>query len=291
MATSSASRTPSRKRRRRQLPNSLLALVSLLYYLAGRGSWHHWQRSNCVPSLALASLSTRETETGVIFPSGLGGQDLVAVGVRSKLGGAVKVYAVGLYLDRRSKLWGRPTTADELLAAAPGKASLRIVITSGLATNEKIAGALQEAVQPRLKGLSAARAQAVTKELGDFLVQGPALGKGAVLVFALDKSGLRVEIGAAYKVEMKCPELALALLATYVDARAVAPAFRDAVFQGIIRADGDSGAHDIDVGQTPVQLIKSFAQHAGITPKHIALSIGVAVAVAAAVIAVKSIEV
>jgi len=176
--------------------------------------------------------SVVEPDTGVAFPDALGKQSLVATGVRRKFG-AVKVYAVGFYLDRASKLYGKGPSADQLLKAAPGFASVRIVITSRLVNAAKLSSALTESVWPRLKGLKAAEAEQVMKDFEAAFLEGPALKPGTAIVLKLGKPGIEVEVGKRYKASVKSPALVKAFLATYVDANGVIPEFRDAIFEAL----------------------------------------------------------
>jgi len=233
-------RPPQRQSPRLLLPLSLLCAAA--GWLAVRPA------GELVGGLAAVGATTvTDHASGAAFPEELDkGQRLVATGVRKKFG-AVKVYAVGLYLDKGSSLWHdtSPTMrvrwcwwgdadaqAAALLKEAPGKATLRLVITSGLATQEKIAAALRDSVEPRLLALKVAKADAdeVLQAFQAAFLKGPALKPKSVIVFRLAKTGVEVSIGETYRVEVKSPKLAHALLATYVDRTAVAPKFRDEIF-------------------------------------------------------------
>eukprot|EP00933_Yihiella_yeosuensis_P044208 TRINITY_DN39308_c0_g1_i1.p1 TRINITY_DN39308_c0_g1~~TRINITY_DN39308_c0_g1_i1.p1 ORF type:complete len:261 (-),score=44.16 TRINITY_DN39308_c0_g1_i1:94-798(-) len=180
---------------------------------------------------AFLVVSTTESETGVVFPDELEKQTLVATGVRKKYG-AVKVYAIALYVDKGSKIWKSKSkpSADDLIKEVVSKSSLQLTITSGLVTQEKLANALQESIQPRLKDLDEGEKVKVIDEFRNVFVGGPKLQKGQFILFKLVKEGLLVQIGENYKAQVKSPALSRALLATYVDDQAVSPKFREAIF-------------------------------------------------------------
>lgn len=66
-----------------------------------------------------------------------------------------------------------------------------------------------------------------TKALAD----GPPLKRGAELVFELQQAGVRLVMGK-HVVELKGKALSEALLATYLDGKAVAPDFKEQVLKG-----------------------------------------------------------
>eukprot|EP00416_Gambierdiscus_australes_P038396 CAMPEP_0171106972 /NCGR_PEP_ID=MMETSP0766_2-20121228/65890_1 /TAXON_ID=439317 /ORGANISM="Gambierdiscus australes, Strain CAWD 149" /LENGTH=193 /DNA_ID=CAMNT_0011568191 /DNA_START=104 /DNA_END=685 /DNA_ORIENTATION=+ len=173
-----------------------------------------------------------DAETGVIFPSELGGQSLMATGVRRKLG-TVKVYAVGLYLERRSKLWGSSPSIEQFLAGATREATLRMVITSSLVTQDRLIGALRESIRPRLAAIKGAPVDEVMDEFAGVLLDGPPLKRGTVILFTFKKSGVQVQMGTAYKAEVKSVALARALLSAYTGKNAVVPMFREAIFEAL----------------------------------------------------------
>eukprot|EP00440_Ansanella_granifera_P062149 gb/GFBE01067381.1/.p1 GENE.gb/GFBE01067381.1/~~gb/GFBE01067381.1/.p1 ORF type:complete len:238 (+),score=66.84 gb/GFBE01067381.1/:1-714(+) len=186
-------------------------------------------------SPAFLGVATKETERSEEFAPELGKQVFLASGVRKKFG-AVKVYAVALYLDKGCKLWGaKGLNAKKLLKEAPGKATLQIVITSSLVTQAKLTDALREALWPRLEdeGLDEEEVAKALDEFGAILAAGPPLKKGMRLTFRLEKELLKVSIGKDYASQLKNAVLVRSLLATYVDAKAVSPAFRDAIFSGL----------------------------------------------------------
>eukprot|EP00931_Biecheleriopsis_adriatica_P094481 TRINITY_DN68123_c0_g1_i1.p1 TRINITY_DN68123_c0_g1~~TRINITY_DN68123_c0_g1_i1.p1 ORF type:complete len:250 (-),score=62.65 TRINITY_DN68123_c0_g1_i1:152-841(-) len=196
--------------------------------LAGHASWARHLKA------AALVLGVKEAHTGVEFPVSSGKQLLVATGVRKKFG-AVKVYAVALYLEKGSKLWNSPASAEKLLKEAPGKVSLHIVITSSLVTKAKLSDALQESLGPRLEasGLEGDAALEVLRKFDDVLAGGPDLKRGMRLQFKLEKNRVKVSIGKKYASEVESSALVQALLGTYVDEKAVSPAFREAIFKGI----------------------------------------------------------
>lgn len=195
---------------------SLLALTTVAC-LSWAQLWHR-----------IVSTGDVEPQTGVNFPSSLGKLPLVGLGVRRKFG-AIKVYAVGFYLAADSKLWGQEPTSEKILTEALGKSALRMVITSSLVTPAKLAAALEESLEPRLEGLSAADQKMVLSEFSTAITSGPPLAVGQVLLFSLDADGVQVEAGS-HVVKVKGPALSKALLAIYVDDAAVSPGLKDAIF-------------------------------------------------------------
>ncbi|CAJ1362775.1 unnamed protein product [Effrenium voratum] len=200
----------------------------LLVLLLGLSVWSFWE--------SLCAVEVKEPLTGAAFPQEMGKQQLVASGVRRKYG--LKVYAVAFYLDGSSRLWGPSghVTARRVVKEAPGRASLRIVITSSLVTKQKLSQGLRESLRPRLLNLvQLAEAEEVLQEFEEALAKGPPLKRGTELVFTLKQSGLRLQMGKRYAAEIAGKAIVEALLATYVDAKAVAPEFKEHIFQGLAR--------------------------------------------------------
>ncbi|CAK0817378.1 unnamed protein product [Prorocentrum cordatum] len=106
--------------RRRRAP--LVRLLLLGSTLAASLLWAAPPKGYEDAALALV----KEPDTGVVFGDELNEQALVATGTRKKFG-SLSVYAVGLYLDKKCKMWGSAASAPELLKQAPGKATLRLV--------------------------------------------------------------------------------------------------------------------------------------------------------------------
>mmetsp|Transcript_73257 Transcript_73257/g.136908 ORF Transcript_73257/g.136908 Transcript_73257/m.136908 type:complete len:234 (+) Transcript_73257:88-789(+) len=155
---------------------------------------------------------------------------LVATGVRKKFG-AIKVYAVGLYLDAADSLWGRPRKAKEMLAKGSGHISLRLVITSSLVTQRKLSDALKDAMLPQMS-----EDPATGKALEAFeqiFAKGPKLKPGTVILLDLGEKGVKVGIDGRSCGEVRNAELGRALLAVYLGENAVAPQFRDNVLAGL----------------------------------------------------------
>lgn len=219
---------PSRRAAPRRAPKTLwarwgrwaLALGLSAYFLSG----------------AFDCLDVKEPLTGASFPSQIGKQQLVATGVRRKFG-QLKVYAVALYLEKSSRLWSDPApTLKRFLNDAPGHCSLRIVVTSSLVTKHKLSEGLRESLKPRLlERLKSAEAEEVLESFATALTDGPALKRGTQLLFTLQQGNIHLQMGK-YAADVKSKALVQALLAIYVDGKAVAPEFKDAIFKGLTRS-------------------------------------------------------
>eukprot|EP00434_Breviolum_minutum_P012599 symbB.v1.2.011103.t1/scaffold729.1/size168447/6 len=202
--------------------------------------WGRWAVAICLSAYLLSGafdcLDVKEPLTGASFPSHIGKQHLVATGVRRKFG-QLKVYAVALYLDKSSKLWSDPPpTLKRFLKDAPGRCSLRMVITSSLVTKHKLAEGLRESLKPRLlERLKSHEAEEVLEAFATALADGPALKRGTQLLFTLQQGNIHLQMGK-YVAEVKGKALVEALLATYVDSKAVAPEFKEAIFKGLTRS-------------------------------------------------------
>mmetsp|Transcript_63026 Transcript_63026/g.148009 ORF Transcript_63026/g.148009 Transcript_63026/m.148009 type:complete len:256 (+) Transcript_63026:31-798(+) len=186
-------------------------------------------------SLAMLTDSTiPEPSTGVSFPAHIHTQELMANGVRTKWG-KIKVYAMGLYLEERSKLWGLSSVnVRDLAKEAPGRVTLRIVITSSFVSTRKLSEAMREALRPRLlKELPPAKADEVLADFLHALEAGPPLKRGIRLQFAFGKNTVKIRMGPTYIAHVSSKFLTNALLSVYLDGNAVEPSFRDAVFKGL----------------------------------------------------------
>jgi len=186
----------------------------------------------------LSDDSIREASTGVSFPAHMKkSQKWVASGVRRKFG-KIKVYAMAFYLEESSKLWGSSSVAmRDVLQEAPGRASLRIVITSSLVSTHKLSESLKESLRPRLlKKLSSKQADEVLDAFLKALMTGPVLKRGTALRFEFEKASVKIRMGEKYAAEVKSKALTSAFLEIYLDKHAVAPDFREAVFKGLAQS-------------------------------------------------------
>ena len=98
-------------------------------------------------------MPTKESQTGITFPSLCNGMNLVGLGVRIKYV-FVKVYAVGTYMDPIAMMavkTGGPDGIQKALLDPTYPRTIRIVMNRGLSI-DKYTAAIVESIEPRLKG-------------------------------------------------------------------------------------------------------------------------------------------
>jgi len=194
---------------------------------------------------ASAVLARVEPATKISFSDSLAGQPLVGVGVRKK--GPIKVYGVGLYVDKLgTKLslskYGKYSKASELpasfyesLLGGFGK-TLVLKMAFGV-TKEKIASALAESIKPRMKGGSSDDIEAFERLLMDGCAAHAKGGRacaGTELKFGVRGSSLGVSVNGKTAGSISSKPLCNALLNCYFDGKSVSPGLRSTCAEGIL---------------------------------------------------------
>lgn len=188
-----------------------------------------------VALLLLSVADVVEKATGHKFASTLGFWSLAGVGVRIKQIGPIsaKVYAAGLYAPKgavaaKVKAAKCKSAADVL--AHMNKASLMSdgALVLKMARDVKadtMAGALSDAIKPRMGGGDASGLEKLRKIIVDALPAGCA--KNSELKFVCNGSGsVQVTINGRHRGDIQSMALSQAFLATYCDKSAVSASLR-----------------------------------------------------------------
>lgn len=195
-----------------------IVCIAVVWWTGTAGVWH-------------TAAVVAEPRTGAEFPDALGNQVLVAVGAKRKL--LTKPYAIGLYLHERSRLWGHSSDSDSVIYFAPGKVSLRLVITSRFVTKEKLAAAFRAGLESRLTWLSEARRLELLDEVERAITDGPTLLKRTEIHLIFWRRSIEFKIGPNYRTFVTNSALGTALLEMYLDENALIPAFKYAILLGL----------------------------------------------------------
>mmetsp|Transcript_19562 Transcript_19562/g.30633 ORF Transcript_19562/g.30633 Transcript_19562/m.30633 type:complete len:240 (+) Transcript_19562:3-722(+) len=184
-----------------------------------------------------------EPASGTKFPLKLGDLDLVGTGIRVKkiVFVSVQVYAAGLYVDAKGSsnalraslgesydyTKAEPKLFQELLAGHNHiKKALRLVMVRNVG-GETMAGALKEAVEPRLMALAEAEGPESVAEAkkaleafkGQFDMK--ELPTGTELIFSWPNGNLNTEIAGTQKGKVDSLLLARALFSVFLDENSV----------------------------------------------------------------------
>jgi len=177
--------------------------------------------------VAVDAGSIKETATGVTFSDHEGfTQQVLGLGVRTK--GPFKVYAVGLYGSRDALVQNCKgcKSSKEVLPllekfVQDGTLVLKMVRDVG---SETMAGALSDAIKPRIKGDSSA-----LDKLRSVVVAALPTGcpKNTELKFLCSGSSVGVSVNGQKKGDISSSALSKAFIKTYVDEHAVSASLRD----------------------------------------------------------------
>lgn len=176
-----------------------------------------------------------EKATGHKFASTQGFWQLAGVGVRVKQLGPIsaKVYAAGLYAPKgevSAKVKSSKCTSAADVLAHMNKASLMNdgALVLKMARDVKadtMAGALSDAIKPRMGGKDAAGLEKLRKIIVDALPAGCV--KNSELKFVCNGSGsVQVTINGRHRGDIQSMALSKAFLATYCDKAAVSASLR-----------------------------------------------------------------
>jgi len=184
-----------------------------------------------------------EPATKIAFADSRNGQPLVGVGVRKK--GPIKVYGVGLYVDRLgSKLALSKFSkhkVEELSAAffeaLTGSFGKTIVIKMAFGVSkEKIASALAESVQSRMGGSGGDALAAFERVVLDGCAAhaGGRASAGTEFSFGVRGNSIGVSVNGKASGTISSAPLCRAFLNCYFDGKSVAPALRSTCAEGVL---------------------------------------------------------